>query len=83
MNPIIELRLQTNLSLGQTAHLLHVSRQTAYNWETDRYVPSWEHRLSIMALTGWSANMMMVWIWKVAFGQMGIEYASDIFHPAG
>jgi DNA-binding XRE family transcriptional regulator len=83
MNPVIELRLRDHLSLAQAARNLEVSRQTAYNWETNRSVPCWEHRLLLMAQTGWSADKMLVWIWQVALGQMGIEYAPLIFQPAG
>jgi DNA-binding XRE family transcriptional regulator len=83
MNPVIYLRLRSNISITQVAQLLHVSRQTAYNWETNRSVPCWEHRLLLMAQTGWSADKMLVWIWQVALGQMGIEYAPLIFQPAG
>ena len=83
MNPVIYLRLRSNLTLTQVARLLHVSRQTAYNWENNRFVPCWGHRQLLMKHTGWSANQMTVWIWQVALGQMGIEYAPHSFQPAG
>jgi DNA-binding XRE family transcriptional regulator len=83
MNPVIYLRLRKYLSVSQVARRLHVSRQTVLNWQSNRFIPSWEHRQLLMKQTGWSANKMTVWIWQVGLGQMGIEYAPHNFQSTG